>query len=258
MTYGICVTFTKIHLLLTNVHQPIAETIMTNDNMLFLYEEIMLLALRDKEGTLESGAMYQYAVGGAILAELLLNDRIGVNESNKKKHLYVKSDISMDDPLLDECLEKIKTAKKPAGMQSWVSKFAGVKDLKHRVARQLCKLGILQADEDKVLLIFTRKIYPELNPEPERIAINRIHQAVFGDDDDIDPRTVVLVSLTNASGILQANFDKKLLKNRKDRIEQIINGELTGKAAKDAIAAMQAAVAVSCIMPALMSAAMTN
>ncbi len=35
---------------------------------LFFHEEIMLLALRDEEGTPEWGTMYEYAIGGAILA----------------------------------------------------------------------------------------------------------------------------------------------------------------------------------------------
>ena len=35
---------------------------------LFLYEEIMLLALKDEEGTIASGTMYNYADGGAIIA----------------------------------------------------------------------------------------------------------------------------------------------------------------------------------------------
>jgi hypothetical protein len=47
-----------------------------------------------------------------------------------------------------------------------------------------------------------------------------------------------------------------MLKARKTRIEQIINGEMTGKAAQEAIQAMQAAVMVACIMPAIMTTTM--
>ncbi len=39
----------------------------TQDN-LWSHEEIMLLALRDEEGTIASGTMYQYAIGAAVLA----------------------------------------------------------------------------------------------------------------------------------------------------------------------------------------------
>ncbi len=230
-------------------------TIQTN---LFLHEETMLLALRDEQGTIASGTMYQYAIGAAILSELLLNKRIAVEESKKKKLVNLISSQPLGETLIDQCLEKISNAKRRASLQTWVSRFAGVKNLKHRVALQLCQRGILRASEDKILLLFTRKIYPEVNPEPERKLIERLRQAIFTDSRDIDPRTVVLVSLANSTGLLKVVFDKKKLKGRKARIEEIINGEITGKAAKEAIQAMQAAVMVCCIMPAIMTTTISH
>jgi len=230
-------------------------TIQTN---LFLHEEIMLLALRDEEGTIASGTMYQYAIGAAVLSELLLNKRIAVEESRRKKLVNLISSKPLGEPLIDQCLEKISNAKRRASLQTWVSRFAGVKNLKHRVARQLCERGILRASEDKILLLFTRKIYPELNPVPEKRLIERLRQAIFTDSRDVDPRTVVLVSLADSTGLLKETFDKKKLKGRKARIKEISNGEITGKAAKEAIAAMQAAVMVCCIMPAVMTATMSH
>ncbi len=38
---------------------------MKKDISLYLHEGIMLLALRDKEGTISSGTMYNFAIGGA-------------------------------------------------------------------------------------------------------------------------------------------------------------------------------------------------
>ena len=230
-------------------------TIQTN---LFLHEEIMLLALRDEEGTIASGTMYQYAIGAAVLAELLLNKRIAVGQPRRKKLVDLISSQPLGEPLINQCLEKISNAKRRASLQSWVSRFAGVKNLKHRVALQLCERGILRATEDKILLIFTRKIYPEVNPEPERKLIERLRQAIFTDSRDVDPRTVVLVSLANSTGLLKVVFDKKELKGRKARIKEISDGEITGKAAKEAIEAMQAAVMVCCIVPAITTAAISH
>ena len=221
---------------------------------LHLYEEIMLLALRDKEGTVASGAMYNYAVGGAILAELLLSGHIEIDAPRPRKKLVTPvSSEPMGDDLLDECLGRIASARRRRAPAAWVAAFAGIKRLKHRVAEQLCRRGILEADEDNVLLIFTRRIYPEIDPEPEHRLVERLREAIFTDTDDIDPRTVVLVSLASSTNILPAVFNKKELKARRKRIEQIANGEVTGKAAKDAIAAMQAAVMVACMMPAMMT-----
>jgi Golgi phosphoprotein 3 len=227
-------------------------------NTLFLHEEILLLALRDEEGTIASGTMYQYAIGAALLAELLLNKHIEVEQSGKRKLVNLVSTSPLGEPLIDECLEKIISAKRRAVLQTWVSRFAGIKNLKHRVAQHLCRRGILRADEDKVLLVFTRKIYPEVNPGPERDLIERLRRAIFTDTRDIDPRTIVLLSLANSTGFLKVVFDKKKLKGRKARIKQIVDGEITGKAATEAIQAMQAAVMVACIMPAVTTAAIAH
>jgi hypothetical protein len=224
---------------------------MMTNQQLHLHEEVMLIALKDEEGTIASGTSYQYALAGAVLAELLLSERIAVEERKKKKYAALKDSTPLGDPVIDECLEKVVNAKNKQQLQTWVSRFSGLKDLKNRVARRLVERGILRADEDKVLLLFTRKLYPEVNPEPERKMIERLREAVFTEAEDIDPRTVVLVSLADSTGLLKVIFDKKELKARKKRIEQVVNGDVSGKATKEAIEAMQAAVFVACIMPAI-------
>jgi hypothetical protein len=224
---------------------------------LFLHEEITLLALRDRKGTIAYGTNYSYAVGGAALAELLLRKRAVVDQEKKKKFLRLVDPKPLGDPVLDECLGKLKDAKKRAQLKTWVTRFAKVKNLKHRVAKQLCRRGILRADEDKVMLLFTRKIYPELNPAPEREIMERLREAIFTDTDEIEPRTVVLLSLAKSADILKVNFDKKDLKARKKRIEKVAKGDVSAKATREAIEAMQAAVFVAVIVPAVTASTTT-
>lgn len=225
---------------------------MPKNDALYLHEEIMLLALHDAKGTIAS-ENYPYAIGGAIMAELLLSGRLRIDEEGKKKFIGLRSDRSLGNPIVDECLAKVVAAGRRATVQTWVSRFAQLRDLKHRVARGLCDRGILKADEGKVLLIFTRKIYPEINPAPERALIQRLKKAIFTETKGLDPHTVVLVSLANGADLLRLVFARKELKARKDRIEKLVNGEITGKAAKEAIEAMQAAVMVAVIMPAILT-----
>jgi len=92
-----------------------------------------------------------------------------------------------------------------------------------------------------VLLIFNRKIYPTINPEPERRLVERLREAIFEDREDLDSSTAVVASLANATGLLPVHFAKKELKRRKRRLEQISNGDLGGAAAAEAVQAAQAA-----------------
>ncbi len=212
----------------------------------------MLLALRDEKGTVEFGSQYAYSLGGAILAELLQSGRITV-EDGKKKLVDLRSAKRLGDPVIDECLGKIAAAGRRASIQTWLQRFAQLKKLHHRVAERLCERGILRADREKVLLIFNRTVYPEINPQPERRMIERMRKAIFNDGPRVDARTGILISLAKGANLLGIPFDKKELKRRKKRIEQITNGELLGKAAAEAIEAAQVAVMVACIMPAMIA-----
>jgi len=230
---------------------------MAHENRLSLHEELMLLALNDEQGTIDMGSFYLYAIGGSVLAELLMRKRIRLDTS-KKKTVHLVNAKSLGDPLLDECLTRVREAKKPVAAQTWVTKFAGIKNLKHQLAMRLCDRGILEADEDKILLLFTRRIYPEIDPRPEKEMVERLRAAIFSEADHLDPRTVVLVSLAHSAGLLPMVFDKKDLKRRKDRIERVLNGDAMVQAAKEAIAAAQAALFVACIMPAITTTTITT
>lgn len=230
-----------------------SSELMAKSDLLFLHEEIMLLTLHDEKGTVLTGN-YPYAIGGAVLAELLLSGRLRIVEERRKKFVELRSDKPLGDPIVDECLQKVASANRRATVETWVSRFSALRNLMHRVAERLCERGILKADEGKILWIFTRKTYPEINPAPERKLIQRLREAIFTDAKGVDPHTIVLVSLASATDLLHAIFDRKELKPRREHIKQLTNGEISGKAARDVIAAMQAAVAVAAMMPVMMSA----
>ena len=229
---------------------------MAKDKPLFLYEEIMLLALRDEEGTIATGFPEQI-VAGAILAELLLDGRISI-EDTRKQLVNIKNSKPTGAPIFDECLAKMKASKRRAALKIWVQRLADTKDLRHKVARQLCDRGILRANEDKVLFLFKKRVYPEINPSPEKKVISRMRDAIYADHHNIDPRTIMLISLANGSDLLRQTFGRKEVKTRKKRIEQIANGELTGKATKEVVAACQTAVIIAAMMPAMISTTVHN
>ncbi|VUD46248.1 hypothetical protein TDB9533_00785 [Thalassocella blandensis] len=222
---------------------------MANGKPLFLHEEVMLLALRDEEGTLAIGYTEQ-VIAGAVVAQLLLDSRISVDDS-RKRLVSVEDKSPTGDPILDECLEKIAASKRQGSLQNWVASLAITHKLSLKVIQQLCERKILRADQDKVLFIFKRKIFPEINPEPEKLIVERLRAAIFTEQEDLDPRTIILVSLANWSGILRQTFGSKEVKARQPRIEKITNGELTGKATMDVITACQAAAMIAAVVPAV-------
>jgi len=214
---------------------------------LHLYEELMLLALRDEEGTVAADEMaFVYTLGGAILSELLLLEIISLEQVKKKKSMVdLDRPARLGDPIMDECLEKLKTAKRRASLNTWVSRFGQLRKLKHRAAEQLCRRGILRVDEKSVLLIFSKKIYPELDPGPERELVERLREAIFTDTNEVPPATAILVALADKAGVLKNAFDKKELKARKKRIENIGNGIATAAAVKEVVEGIQVAITVA-------------
>lgn len=76
----------------------------------------------------------EHAVAGAVLAELLLDCRLSINAT--RKQLVVLRTHPTGDPILDECLEIMKASKRRASLQTWVSRLAGIKNLRDKVAQQ--------------------------------------------------------------------------------------------------------------------------
>jgi hypothetical protein len=198
------------------------------EETLYLHEEIMLLALRDRDGAIMASTTYHYALAGAILAELLLRHRISIDRHARSNAVTATSRLSVGDPLLDECLAAIAGAKKPTSAQTYVSKFA-------------------------MLGIFPTRLYPELDPEPEKRIVRRLSHAIFGDGLRLDARTIVLVSFAHHAGLLSPVFGARETRSRKTRIEQIAKGEIAGAAVKEAIEAAQSALFVSTIVATFIS-----
>jgi len=223
-----------------------------------LHEELMLLALKDREGTVLSGTLYAYAIGGAVLAELLMADRVRLETRKKKQRVVIQDAREVGDPLLDEWLQAMAEREKPRTAQEWVQRIAQTRHLKHRVASELSRKGILRTKEDKILGIFSRTVYPELDPGPEREIDGRIEGAILRETEAVDPRTAVLIALAHKSGLLKGVLDKARLKKHKDRIEKISEGQVTAEATEGAIEAMQAAMTAAALIPIMVSTTVTT
>ncbi len=223
------------------------------NNKLLLHEEVVLLALRDDKGTFSSG-MYQYAVAGAMVSELLLQERIVAN-NDKQQIVAVVSEAPTGDPLLDDLLQQMVESAKHRGLQDWVYRAGNIKQLGHRVAESLCKMGILRQDEQQVLWLFTRRVYPELNGSWEDSIRNRMARVMFDDQTLPDERTAVLIALASHAGLLKPNFVPDELRQHQDRVRKLAAGDLLAAGATHAaMQAVQTAVMVAATIPAVIAA----
>ena len=220
---------------------------------LTLYEEILLLALDDDKGTTPMEGMFRNAMGGAILAELILAGALRVDDDKKKK-VHAAPAARVDDVILAECLAMVRDKDKPQAARIWVQKFAGLKNLKERAARQLVDRGVLVEEEGTVLKIFKRTLFPERDGGPERDLRQRMERAIFTYSSELEPRTVIIVALAKATGMLDKVFDKKRLKEQKQRLEDIMSGQVAGQATKEAVEAVQAAIVVCTMVPIITAA----
>ena len=224
---------------------------------LYLQEEILLLLLHDEKGTVLGNAMYPFALAGAMMAELVLAERIAV-EDDKRKRVRVARTKPIGDPVLDECLERIASAKRQSKYRTWLQRFAHLQRLRHRIAEGLCRRGILRMDESSVLLIFKRKLYPEVDPRPEKALIKRLRDAIFTQKRNVDARTAILIALADSVNLLQIPFAKSELRPRKQRIKQLAEGALSGDATRAAVQAAQTAAVMAAIIPAISASAIST
>jgi hypothetical protein len=220
-------------------------------NQLLLSEEILLLALREDKGSFHSRA-YQPAIAAALLAELVLEGRVAIS-NDKKAIVEVARERPIGDPLLDEVLTRIVTAKRKASAKDWVTRINATPRLSQRVAAGLCRRGILRENEERILVIFRRRLYPEVDPVPERKLIERLQRVIFSDGREVDPRTALLVALASGADLLSIPFPRRDLKRRKARIAALAGGEPCGRAAREVIASAQAAVAAAAAVTAASS-----
>lgn len=211
-----------------------------------LDHELLLLALHDKTGKHAFGSMLAVGLGGALFTELLLAGHLGIAKGAGRWNrdlVDVHGAPPRGTPLLAEAHERVagKRRKRP---QAAVTAIAGLSGLRHRVAQELCRMGVLRETEDRILLLFRRRLYPTVDPGPERELIERLRRALT-DSDDLDERTSALIALADVSGTLKAVATKAELKSWRPRIKAVRDGSAGGTAARDAVEAAHAAVAAS-------------
>lgn len=189
---------------------------------LTLYEQILLLVLTDRTGSLLDNTHFRFALAGAILSELLLNGYIELDSGESGHLVTVTRRKRTGDPVLDDALREILKATRRTDPARWIDRFVEHDELHLRVARQLCRKDVLKEHEGRVRLIFLRTVYVDLDPEVEEEVTERVRRAVF-EDGPVDARTALVASLAAAGHILRAVYGEEEVEERLERVATLVD-----------------------------------
>jgi len=218
---------------------------MTLDYCFYLHEELYLLALRDPRVTRAARRHAVYALAGAVIAELLVARRITI-EDGRARLINVLNLDPTGDSVLDTYLRRIAAARRRAGIGAWLKRWTKERRLPHAIAQQLCKRGVLVHARQRVMGLVSRDIYGQAEPEAQQYVLDKVYHAIFAEETPQDPRTIMLLSLADAAGMLKAVFRTATLKPRRPHIRRVIRGDVVAAAARQAIRTtliIQAAIA---------------
>ncbi|WP_051943599.1 GOLPH3/VPS74 family protein [Streptacidiphilus rugosus] len=165
----------------------------------FLPEDLLLLcASPEHEGRIRTPTYLAYALGGAVLAELVLAGAVGID--GKRAHL-VQPGMAFRHPALTAALASLPpAAPKPRG----ASLSSCVSALRHRVAGpyldSLTAYGLLRADQVRVLGIFPRTRHTLTDPSARASRVARI-DSVLASPSAASPRDRYLTTLAATAGL---------------------------------------------------------
>jgi hypothetical protein len=207
----------------------------------YLHEDVLLLAFRGK-GRADARSLHPYALGGAVLAELLLHERVVIEPGRWHRRVRVLSPTQIGEPILDSGLERIRAARRPSAPATWVGRLARVATTK-AVARRLHRSGILRLESRRYLLMFTLAAYPERDSRIARRPVETLREVIF-DGRSADERTRALVALAWRADLLEPVFGKAEMKERRGRLEELTAGQAAAEATRTALRLKQLAIAI--------------
>lgn len=218
----------------------------TYHGFMLLAEDLLLLLTDDDTGKLAaSSTEVDVALGGALLAELTLMQRVdvaGSDERVREGRLVVRDPDPTGDGLLDEALTVVgqKEGKKPQNVVARLGKRARV-----RLYERLVAGGVLRAEDDRILGIFPTHRWPSKDAAHES-SVRAGLVTALREGTTAQARTGVLISLLLALRAVHKAVDpgsvglskKELNANAK----RIAEGDWTAKAVRQAIDSIHAAV----------------
>jgi hypothetical protein len=202
-------------------------------------EEVLLLSIDHDSGknVLLGNDKIAPVLGGALLVELALMERIGVTPDSdgwrRRGRVMITSTAPTDDPELDDLMAVLER-REGARVKDLLSQLSFkpiTNGLRDRLLQRLARAGVVREQRSE---IFRLRRWPTANPVPGDELRSRLWAALVGGATPTE-RTAALISLLNATGRLPkvvAGADAKALRVR---AKELSEGDWAGKAVKRAI-----------------------
>ena len=209
--------------------------------MLRLVEEIILLLLRDDGRFVRTpNWSMDYAVAGAVLMDLAMENRIDTDLDN----LILLDSTPLGDDLLDPTLAEIAEGDQ-RDTRYWVEHTAEqAAVIRESAITRLVDIGILEREDDHFLWVFRSRRYPVIDGKAEREVKLRIMGVLFSEEIPY-PRDIMLICLADACDIFRQILTARELTQASDRIEVVRRLDLIGQAMSKAITDIEIMVASS-------------
>lgn len=200
--------------------------------MMRLAEEFLLLT-RDEDGALSRAPewLVRYALGGAVLMDLALENRIDTDA----ERLFLIDSAPVGDPLLDPMLVEIAEAGRNHDALYWVEHATRHADeIRETALARLVNNGVLKVSDDRFLRIFGTRHYMLADSTVERELFGRIREVLLTDIIP-DPRDIVIATLADGCGLIGHVLSADELAGASERIALVRKLELIGRAFLNAL-----------------------
>lgn len=196
--------------------------------MLNLHEELMLLALDDKEGTVVAEAREPLKMGlaSAILTELTLRGKL---RTDAQFNVVVANPMPTGDPLLDRALEMIRMSPaQPQPATLWIERLTrDMRDLEDQVIRRLVERGALRVEESRRMLFFKETRFPQGMSGFEEGIRRRLRDVVIGGASP-DERTLALIGLIKMTNLVEVVFPYTEWEQARRRVDELTSPQAVG------------------------------
>ena len=196
-------------------------------------EALCLLLLDRETGRLPPARRraVHYALGGSVLVDLALADRIGADSA----HLRPTDPTPLGDDLLDPTLARIHAASNGHGIASWLEEAATrAHEIRNAAMDRLVARGVLAVEKNGGLGGFRGRRYAVKDEHVDQDLRRRLARALSNDGAPA-PRDVALIRLADACGRFEQLVPPRELKPARQRITELRAETLAGHAVAAAV-----------------------